>query len=106
MENKSSAVSEMGDRLATIYVGRKVREAVVPPFLGGAGSPSNTMSPGPSLPVCPVCDVGVLWPNGWMDQDTTWCGGRPRPKRHCFVWGPQGSMCYMAWTLAIPGEYD
>jgi len=19
--------------------------------------------------VCPVCDVGVLWPNGWMDQD-------------------------------------
>jgi len=25
--------------------------------------------------VCPVslsvCDVGVLWPNGWMDQDAT-----------------------------------
>ena len=21
------------------------------------------------LTVCPVCDVGVLWPNGWMDQD-------------------------------------
>ena len=20
-------------------------------------------------PVCPVCDVGILWPNGWMDQD-------------------------------------
>ena len=20
------------------------------------------------LSVCPVCDVGVLWPNGWMDQ--------------------------------------
>jgi len=20
----------------------------------------------------PVCDVGVLWPNGWMDQDATW----------------------------------
>ena len=19
-----------------------------------------------------VCDVGVLWPNGWMDQDATW----------------------------------
>jgi len=29
-------------------------------------------------PVCPVlsvCNVGVLWPNGWMDQDETWCGG-------------------------------
>ena len=21
---------------------------------------------------CPVCDVGVLWPNSWMDQDETW----------------------------------
>jgi len=21
------------------------------------------------LSVCPVCDVGVLWPYGWMDQD-------------------------------------
>jgi len=28
---------------------------------------------------CPVCDVGVLWPNGWMDQDATWHGDRPRP---------------------------
>ena len=24
---------------------------------------------------CPVCDVDVLWPNGWMDQDETWHGG-------------------------------
>jgi len=31
------------------------------------------------LSVCPVCDVGVLWPNCWMDQDETWHGGRPRP---------------------------
>jgi len=23
-------------------------------------------------PVCPLCDVGVLWPNGWMDQDEAW----------------------------------
>jgi len=23
------------------------------------------------LSVC-LCDVGVLWPNGWMDQDATW----------------------------------
>jgi len=25
----------------------------------------------------------LLWPNGWMDQDTTWYGDRPRPRRHC-----------------------
>ena len=24
------------------------------------------------LSVLSVCDVGVLWPNGWMDQDKTW----------------------------------
>jgi len=27
---------------------------------------------------CPICDVGVLWPNGWMDKDETWYEGRPR----------------------------
>jgi len=28
---------------------------------------------------CPVSNVGVLWPNGWTDQDETWHAGRPRP---------------------------
>ena len=37
---------------------------------------------------CPVCDIGVLWPNGWMDQDATWHGGRSRPRPHCVRWGP------------------
>ena len=42
-------------------------------------------------PLCPVCNVGVLWPNSWMDQNATWYrgrGGRPRPRRHCVRWGP------------------
>jgi len=25
-----------------------------------------------------ICNVYVLWPNGWMDQGETWHGGRPR----------------------------
>jgi len=38
---------------------------------------------------CPVSlYVGVLWPNGWMDQGATWYGGRPRPRRHCVRWRP------------------
>ena len=37
---------------------------------------------------CPVCDVGVLWPNGWTDQDETWHAGRPHPWPHCFRWDP------------------
>jgi len=32
--------------------------------------------------------VGVLWPNGWTDQDETGHGGRPRPRPHCVRWGP------------------
>ena len=30
----------------------------------------------------------VLWPNSWMDQDTTWYGDRPWPRWHCVRWGP------------------
>jgi len=37
---------------------------------------------------CPVCNVGVLWSDGWIDQDTSWYRGRPRPKWHCLWWGP------------------
>jgi len=40
------------------------------------------------LSACPVCNVGVLWPNGWMDHDETWRGGRPRPRPHCVRWEP------------------
>jgi len=52
----------------------------------------KTVSPRLSdrCPVCltPVCNVGVLWPNGWMDQDKTCHGGRPQPRPHCVRWPP------------------
>jgi len=41
--------------------------------------------------VCLSCGVGVLWPNGWIDQDAIWYGCRPRPRRHCIRWGPSPS---------------
>jgi len=40
------------------------------------------------LSVLSVCNVGVLWPNGWTDQDETWRAGRPRPWPQCVRWGP------------------
>jgi len=40
------------------------------------------------LSVLSVCYVGVLWPNGWMNQDATWYRDRPRSKRHCVRLGP------------------
>jgi len=30
----------------------------------------------------------VIVANGWMDQDGTWHGGRPQPRRLCVRWGP------------------
>jgi len=27
-----------------------------------------------SVTLSDVCNVGVLWPNGWMNQDATWYG--------------------------------
>jgi len=38
---------------------------------------------------CPVCNVRVLWPNAWTDQDQTWHAGRPRPRPHRVRWGPR-----------------
>jgi len=39
-------------------------------------------------PVLSVCNVDILWPNGCVDQDETWHGGRPRPRPLCVRWGP------------------
>ena len=36
----------------------------------------------------PLFGPCLLWPNVWMDQDTTWYSGRPWPRRHCVRWGP------------------
>jgi len=30
-----------------------------------------------------VCNMRVLWPNGWTDQDETWHACRPPPWPHC-----------------------
>jgi len=54
---------------------------------------------------CPVCNVGVLWPKGWTDQDETWHAGRPRPWRPCVRWrhrflspkGPQPLPQFLAY---------
>ena len=35
----------------------------------------------------PIFGPCLLWPNGWMDQDATWYGGRPRGKPHCAIGG-------------------
>jgi len=55
----------------------------------------------------------LLWPNGWMDQDCTWHGGRPQHRRLCVRLRPSplpsfrpiaivakrldASRCYLVW---------
>ena len=36
----------------------------------------------------PIFGPCLLRPNGWVDQNATWYGGRPRPRRLC-VMGPR-----------------
>ena len=43
----------------------------------------NPASPQKSGTQQPHFSAHVLWPNGWMNQDATWYGGRSRPRPHC-----------------------
>jgi len=50
-------------------------------------------------------NVGVLWPNGWMDQDETWHRGRPRHRPYCVRWGhsspsPKGTT-HNFWPISV-----
>jgi len=86
LENKSSAVAEMGDRLATIDMGRK--ERVPCPFCTGklgprlihcglcrsllpswrqASAQMGTQLPPKKGAHPPIFDPCLLWPNSWMD---------------------------------------
>jgi len=53
--------------------GHCVRWDPAPPKVGTAAPP-------------PIFGACLLWQNGWMDQDATWYGGRPRPRWHCERW--------------------
>ena len=60
--------------------------------------------------VCPVCDVGVLWPNGWTDQDQTWRAGSLRPWPHCLRWepssaSPKGEHPTNFWPISVLAKW-
>jgi len=48
----------------------------------------------------PLFGPCLLWLDGWMDQDSTWYGGRPRPRRHCVRWGSSSGPCTESGTEA------
>jgi len=75
--------------------------AQLPPKKGGtASSPIFCVRWGPSssakkggtalLQKKEIRPISV-WPDGLMDQDTTWYGGRPQSRPRCVRWGPAAS---------------
>ena len=42
---------------------------------------NHQQPPSPKGEQVPIFGHCPLWPNGWMDQDATWYGGKPRPRR-------------------------
>ena len=50
------------------------------------GDPAPPPPKGHNTP--PVFGPYLLRPNACMDQNSTWYGGRPRPRRLCVRWGP------------------
>jgi len=50
------------------------------------GDPAPLPKKGADPPIFSPC---LLWPNGWMNQDTSWYGGRRQPMPHCVRLGPR-----------------
>jgi len=51
----------------------------------------------------PIFGPRLLWPNGCMDQDATWYGGRPQLMRHCVRCGP--CYCQKKGTCTHPTQF-
>jgi len=71
-------------RWIKMQLGRKV--GLDPSNIVLDGDPAPPPQKGDRAP--PIFGPCLLCPNGCMDQDATWYGGRPRPKRHWVRWGP------------------
>ena len=67
------------------------------------GDPSPSPQKGGTA--APHFSAHVLWSNGWMDQDATWYGGRPRPTPHCVRWGlalpPKTGTATHFWPMSV-----
>jgi len=73
------------DRLRCHLVWRPTEVGLSPGDIALDGDPALPQKRGHSPP---IFDPRLLWPNGWMDQDSTWYRGRPQPRRLCVKWGP------------------
>ena len=56
--------------------------------LGNIVIDGDSALPFPKVAQPPIFSQCPLWPNGWMDEDASWYGGRPQPRQLCVRWGP------------------
>jgi len=70
------------DQEYKMKLGMQVGLGPVHIVLGGDPAPPPLKGHSP-----PIFGPYLLRPNGCMDQDVTWYGGRPRPRRLCVRWG-------------------
>jgi len=87
----------MGNRLATIYMGGKVG-AALPLTVEGAGSPSNTMWPGPRP--TPVPSGILLHPTVWPQQ--SWAENWGCVRSLFFWWGGSWDPSNTMWPGPRP----
>jgi len=64
------------------------------------GDPAFPPQQGPERP-SPIFGPCLLWLNGRMDQNVTWFGGKPRPRRRCVRWGPSPRPQKRGGTLSL-----
>ena len=79
--------------LAHVYCGQTAGCIKMPLGMEKGLSPGDFVFDGDPAPLPKrgpkIFSPCLLWPNGWMDQDGTWHGGRPQPRRLCVRWGTQ-----------------
>ena len=74
---------------AHVYCGQTAAWIRMPPGTEvGLGPYDNVLDGDPAPPLkvgspSQIFGPCLLWPKGWVDQDGTWHGGRPQPKRLC-----------------------
>ena len=69
-----------GQRTAWIKMPLRMEVGLAPGHIMLDGDPAPPQKGTAAPPIFGPC---LLWPNGWMDQDITSYGGRPRPRPHC-----------------------
>jgi len=73
-----------------VYCGKTARWTKIPLGMEVGLGPGDLVLDGDPAPPAkkmaqpqPIFGPCLLWPNGWMDEDATSYGSRPRPRPHC-----------------------